>query len=66
MRILFLSQWFPFPPSNGSKLRVLSLLRGLARRHEVTLLTFADQTELAGDLGELQSLCQGIGHTERE
>ncbi len=40
MRILFLSPWFPFPPSNGTKIRVNNLLRGLATEHDVTLLSF--------------------------
>ena len=37
MNILFLSTWFPYPPDNGSKLRVYHLLRALAQAHEVTL-----------------------------
>ncbi len=40
MRILFLSPWFPFPPSNGTRIRVNNLLRGLATEHDVTLLSF--------------------------
>lgn len=40
MRILFLSPWFPFPPTNGSELRINALIRGLATRHEVTLVSF--------------------------
>lgn len=40
MRILFLSPWFPFPPSNGSKIRINHLLRGLAGEHDITLLSF--------------------------
>ncbi len=42
MKILFLSAWFPYPPNNGSKLRIYNLLRGLAREHEVTLISFSD------------------------
>ncbi len=42
MNILFLSSWYPFPPDNGSKIRVYNLLRALGRRHRVTVLTFAD------------------------
>ncbi|MFO7698192.1 MAG: glycosyltransferase family 4 protein [Anaerolineae bacterium] len=38
MRILFLSAWYPYPPTNGSELRAYYLLRGLAERHEVTAL----------------------------
>ncbi len=44
MNILFLSTWFPFPPDNGSKIRVYHLLRALAQRHEVTLVSFAWDT----------------------
>lgn len=42
MKILFLSAWFPYPPNNGSKLRIYNLLRGLASEHEVTLISFTD------------------------
>jgi polysaccharide biosynthesis protein PslH len=42
MRILFLSRWYPYPPDNGSKLRVLGLLQGLCERHDVTLISFCD------------------------
>lgn len=60
MRVLFLSRWFPYPPSNGSKLRVLALLRGLAQRHEVTLLSFVDQVGAVGIPTALQSLCSAV------
>lgn len=40
MKILFLSPWFPFPPTNGSELRINALVRGLAARHDVTLISF--------------------------
>lgn len=41
MRILFLSGWFPYPPDNDPKPRIYNLLRGLAKHHGVTLLSFA-------------------------
>lgn len=43
MRILFLSRWFPYPPNNGSKIRIYNLINGLSKHHDVTLLSFADQ-----------------------
>jgi polysaccharide biosynthesis protein PslH len=49
MQILFLSRWFPFPPDNGSKLRIYNLLRGLTKHHQVTLLSFIEK---ARDLNE--------------
>jgi len=60
MRILFLSQWYPYPPNNGSKLRIYNLLRGLARQHEVTLLSFADQPEVEPNAPEIQALCREV------
>lgn len=42
MNILFLSQWFPFPADNGSKLRIYHLIKGLSREHTVTLFSFYD------------------------
>lgn len=40
MKILFLSTWFPYPPDNGSKLRVVHLLKALAKEHDVSLIAF--------------------------
>ncbi|MGE3268779.1 MAG: glycosyltransferase family 4 protein [Chloroflexota bacterium] len=40
MKILFLSRWFPYPPDNGSKLRISNLIRQLAAEHEVFLVSF--------------------------
>lgn len=40
MNVLYLSPWFPFPPTNGSELRINALLCGLAAHHAVTLLSF--------------------------
>lgn len=59
MKVLFLSRWFPIPANNGSKLRVLNLLKGLAGKHEVTLLSFADA---GADLSspKLSDLCAEV------
>ncbi|MFQ5924135.1 MAG: glycosyltransferase family 4 protein, partial [Anaerolineales bacterium] len=59
MRILFLSNWYPYPPDNGSKARIFNLLRGLAREHEVALISFA---ESGRDVisNELDDLCTSI------
>jgi len=59
MKILFLSRWFPFPTDNGSKLRIYNLLRGLADRHEVHLLSFADEPADA-EKKELQAICATV------
>ena len=61
MKVLFLSAWYPYPPSNGSKLRIFNLLRGLAQHHEVSLISFADQAQKTVP-PELASLCTQV-HT---
>lgn len=60
MRILFLSAWFPHPPSNGSRLRVNALLRALAPHHEVTLLSFADAPDVDPTAPQLAALCHSV------
>ncbi len=57
MKILFLSTWFPYPPNQGSKNRALHLLKALASRHEVALVSFED-VEIAPEWrDEIQQLC---------
>jgi len=46
MRILFISAWFPYPPTNGAKIRIYNLIRHLSRNHEVTLLSFVRTTSI--------------------
>lgn len=59
MRILFLSAWFPYPPNNGSKIRIYNLLRGLAQHHDVTLLTLTDEPINAVP-PELATICRDV------
>lgn len=60
MNILFLSRWFPYPPNNGSKIRILNLLRGLGRHHSVTLLGFADQPDADLEAPEIRAVCENV------
>ncbi len=55
--ILYISRWFPYPATNGSKLRVFNLLRGLSQAHSVSLLSFADEPSADADAPILRSLC---------
>ena len=60
MKILFLSRWFPYPMNNGSKLRIYNLLRGLNQHHDVTLLSFADQSEVNPDASQIKEICARV------
>ena len=58
MRLLFLSWWWPYPPDNGSKIRIYHLLRHLASVHEVYLLSFAEDGEAAAEtISHLRTFC---------
>lgn len=60
MQILFLSGWFPYPTTNGSKLRIYNLLRGLAAQHQVTLLTFGEETITESAKQVVNTICREV------
>jgi polysaccharide biosynthesis protein PslH len=60
MKILFLSRWYPYPSDNGSKLRIYNLLQGLAKHHDLTLLTFDDSVDRSRHAPRLEALCHSI------
>lgn len=60
MNILFLSRWFPFPPDNGSRIRVHSMLRTLASEHVVDLISFAGIDASAIDFGPAREICRKV------
>lgn len=60
MNVLFLSGWFPYPPDNGSKLRISNLLQALTCKHEVTLLSFADQQTDNVDVAAARRICREV------
>jgi polysaccharide biosynthesis protein PslH len=53
MRILFLTPQFPYPPHKGTALRNYNLIAGLAPRHEIDLLCFADAPPAVSPLDQL-------------
>lgn len=60
MKILFLSRWFPYPPDNGSKIRIYNLLEGISARHEITLISFYEPSQGTPDTGALGDFCKEI------
>jgi polysaccharide biosynthesis protein PslH len=61
LNLAVLSSWYPAPPTNGAKLRAWHLLRELAHRHDVTLLTFAEPGEAdAPESAALRAMCRDV------
>lgn len=62
MKILILTPQLPYPPQQGTSLRNYHIIRGLAERHEITLLSFVEegQTADSATIAPLYQLCQHI------
>jgi glycosyltransferase involved in cell wall biosynthesis len=60
MRILFLTQVLPYPLDAGPKIRAYYVLRHLAQRHEVTLVSFVRATDAPAALAHLRTFCKEV------
>ncbi|HOG47641.1 MAG TPA: glycosyltransferase, partial [Anaerolineae bacterium] len=60
MRILLLTPQLPYPPQQGTSLRNYNLLRYLAGRHEVSLLSFALPGTAPEHIAHLQGFCRAV------
>jgi sugar transferase (PEP-CTERM/EpsH1 system associated) len=59
-QILFLTPQLPFPPQQGTAIRNLNLIRQVAKRHRVHLLSFAHHPAESVDRGPLDDLCETV------
>jgi glycosyltransferase involved in cell wall biosynthesis len=59
MKILILTPQRPYPPHQGTSLRNFHLIAELAKRHQISLLTFLEPDQPA-DHGPLSQLCQQL------
>lgn len=60
MRILWLNANLLLPLDKGGKLRTWHVMRHLAKRHEITYLTFADPAELEACRAGMQQVCTDL------
>ncbi len=52
-----MSTWLPYPPDNGAKIRAMSLVRYLGKRHDVHLLSFLHTAGEEQYLPMLRAMC---------
>jgi glycosyltransferase involved in cell wall biosynthesis len=60
MQVTFVSFWYPYPADNGAKMRVLAMIRALAREHSVDLIVLGAEQRAADDPELLRHLCRSI------
>ncbi|MCX7840978.1 MAG: glycosyl transferase family 1, partial [Anaerolineae bacterium] len=59
MKLLLLTPQLPYPPQQGTTLRNFNIIKYLAPRHAITLLSFGTPDELQ-NAAPLRDLCQRI------
>lgn len=60
MRILFLTQICPYPPTNGGAIKTYNILKHLGSKHEVSLLMFIRSDTKLTDLEHLSQYCRQV------
>jgi glycosyltransferase involved in cell wall biosynthesis len=60
MKILVISTWFPYPLSQGSKIRAYNIIKALSRQHEVYLISFVDTPVQPGAVDHMKQFCHWI------
>lgn len=56
MKILFIANRFPYPPFRGDKLKIYNLAKRIAQKHEIHLITFAENKDDLKYLPELEKI----------
>ena len=60
MNVLLLTQVVPYPPESGPRIKTLNVLRYLAQRHNVHLVSFVRSEREAAHAQALADYCSGI------
>lgn len=60
MRVLLLTQVLPYPPDSGPKVKTYYVLKYLAERHDLTLVSFVRDTDKPEHIRHLESLCERV------
>jgi glycosyltransferase involved in cell wall biosynthesis len=60
MKVLFLSRWYPYPPDNGAKIRIYNLIKQLALRHQVDLISYCESGITDEQKTAMSTVCQRV------
>lgn len=60
MRILFLSLRSPYPPQRGDRIRSYNFIKQLSKRHDVTLVFFAESDADIEGVKHLSTFCERV------
>lgn len=60
MKILFITEKFPYPLDSGGRIRTYHILKGLSQEHEVTLITIIEKEDQRQYIPELEKVCREV------
>jgi len=60
MRLLFLTPRLPYPPNRGGEIIIFNVLRQLAARHDIALVSFYDRPEELAYRASLERYCRRV------
>jgi sugar transferase (PEP-CTERM/EpsH1 system associated) len=60
MDILFVTAALPYPPTDGTRIRLFSLIKNLAKRHDISLVSFVTPTDRRESIDYLHGFCKNV------
>lgn len=65
MKILMLTPYLPYPPSEGGQVRSYKLIKLLSKHHEITLVCFSRQHNTPSQIDHMKQFCKKVIVIER-
>jgi len=65
MKILMITPYLPYPPSDGGQVRSYALIKRLSKRHEITLVCFTRVHNTEDQVKHMQQFCRKVMVFER-
>ena len=65
MKILMLTPYLPYPPSEGGQVRSYKLIKLLSKKHEITLVCFSRQHNTKAQIDHMKQFCKKVLVIER-
>ncbi len=60
MHILFITATIPYPPTDGTKIRLFSLIKSLAAHHKISVASFATPADHPDAINHLRDYCEEV------
>ena len=59
-KIIFITQWLPYPDDSGGKIQTLAVVRALSKKYRITLVCFLENDPKKGNLDYLKKYCEVV------